>query len=232
MPPIIKGDERLGNGSLDVPNESHPYSKRRQENQGRTNRCVFYMWAECVENKWFNKTGRWYKVPEDEILRLWNRAKAMGLASESTGAYLSAPFTVMETDTVTMIDTVSGDTVVLEQVDWYVVANKSLSREDYIDNILREIAYEGGVMCGINTKQARLGYLEANKKPYIVEVNGNPKPIAHATLLSSYDLANMPGLVASAGTYGENFGDEGIVYYDFKDLRKLFTPLGFTIKQN
>jgi len=232
LPPIITGDETklLGNGDLEVPDRSFPYDRRRQENQGRTNRCVFYMWAEILENKVFNTLGRWYMIPEDEILRIWNKAKKAGLASESNGAYMNAPLKMMEDgEIITMVDVVSGDSITVTQNNWYVVANRADARQDYIDKILKEVSYNGGVMCGVNTKQARLGYLEANDKPYIINKNNNPKAIAHATGLTAYDLINKPNRIATSGTYGENFGNEGVLYYQLDDLWSLFTPLGFMI---
>lgn len=232
LPPIITGEENvlLGSGKVEHPILSPPFSQRRQENQGNTNRCVFYIWAEILENKVYWKDGRWYRVPEDEITRLWNKSKKNGLASESNGAYLNAPLKMMEDGTiVTMVDQVSGDTIQVEQAGWYVVANRSMTREKYNNNILNEIALNAGVMSGVNTKQAKLGYLEADKTPFIVQRKSSPRSISHATALTEYNFRQFPNLVVSSGTWGEKFGKEGIVYYNLDDLWRLFTPLGFTI---
>lgn len=233
LPPIITGEEDilLGSSDRESPVRSHPFSSRRQEDQGRTNRCVFYMWAEILENKVFWITGRWYRVPEDEIIRLWNKAKKNGLASESMGAYLNAPLKMMEDGTIiTLVDDVSGETLQIEQTGWYVVANRSMTREEYINNVLNEIALNAGVMSGINTKQAKLGYLEAADHPFIVKEKSSPKSIAHATGLTSYNFTRMPNYVESAGTYSDSFANSGVVYYHVDDLWKLFTPLGYNIK--
>lgn len=233
--PIIDGselrrDELFGSKDVerDLPALTQNYSERRQEDQGYTNKCTIYTTAEVFENKVFKETGRWYRFPKHEIDRIWVKMKKMGLANDSWGAYLNAPVKALEGDPVIMEDSVSGDKLKVILNDWFIVANKADDPEAFAKKTMYEVAYGGGVITGVHTTMTKLDYYGANKKPYIVKERANPKEIAHAVNLTSYNFERAPGLVDSAGTWGDQFGDDGVVYFQTGDLRKLFTPIGWT----
>lgn len=239
LAPIFDGSEGFREqmfGSRDqqrvLPTQTHPFWERRQEDQGRTNMCTVYQYLEILENKVFWATGEWYNTPQSEIDRLWDRVKKEGYGSDATGAYMNGINKVMEEDQVVLTNTRRGlnhKKVVVKQKDWFIVANKAMSPDEFEKAVLNELAYGHGLQYGLVTQQARLGYVEADKAPYIVEPNRKPEPIAHATALTGYDFNKKPNLIASSGSWGESFGDKGVVWYNLKDLRKGFTPIGFSV---
>jgi hypothetical protein len=116
--------------------------------------------------------------------------------------------------------------------DWFTISKND---DDFIDQIKSEICGGGGVLTGINNRISKLDYQFADREPYIVTRRSNPYPIAHAINLSEFDdtgsRSYIPkGTIASSGTWGESFGDAGVVYIREEDIKDLFSPIGFTLK--
>lgn len=235
-PPILTGNELTRDqvfgskdASREIPIRSMPLWNRRQELQER-NDCTIQAVAEAWENKIYKDTGVWWYFPPEEIHRIWTKMKAMGLAGEEWGAYSNAPFKALEDDEiVTLENKVSMKKLRTKLNSWFTVANRSDSVEEYASSVLFEIAYGGSVITGINTTVARLDYFGADEPPYIVQDKENPEPLAHQVTLTGFDYEKDFELIKSSGTWGERFGDRGVVNFQEKHLRRLFTTLGFTI---
>ena len=70
--------------------------------------------------------------------------------------------------------------------------------------------------------------MEAKNAPYIVTFKENPVNLAHAITLASYNHREH-SYIYSSGSYGEDFGDKGVVKIDTKYIDRYFAPLGFNI---
>jgi hypothetical protein len=241
-PPLLDGSE-LGRdaffGSKDqerkLPIETHPFHERVQENQNRDGHtspvikmgCTVFTYLDIVEAKGFWETGEWWQVEKNEFDRLWRKIVSAGYGSDTGGAYLNGINKVMEdpSESVLLVQKNSDKQLRFKQSDWFYVANRSDSVEEFTRKVMMEIAYGQGVQVGVNTKTSRLGYVEADKAPYTIVANDKPIEIAHAFPLSSY---GSDGIICSSGVSGDDFGDKGVVYIDPLLTRKLFTPIGFT----
>jgi len=249
LAPIFYGDELdqstfLGNTYIPprLPAETFPYHQRIQENQERAEKtspripkgCTVFQFLDICENKVHHKLGEWHQVAPGEFERLFTKVINAGYGTRTGGCYMNGINKVLEDgDTIQMGIWKKGKfvkTLRVQQNRWYMIANRSQTNEEFEAAVRYELAYNpGGVQYGMVTTQSRLGYLEADDAPYVVEHNSSPAGIAHGFPLAGYDEPNLPGLIISPGSSGENFGDKGVVYLNGHDLRKGFTPLGFTI---
>jgi len=250
LAPIYYGDELtreayLGSSVIQnwLPTETHPYHERIQENQERDGKtstripqgCTIFQYLDISENKVHNELGEWHQVKKGEFDRLMRMVVEQGYGSYIGGCHMNGINKVMEDgETIQMGIFENGkwkDTIKIQQERWYIVADRSMTSEEFEAAVRYELAWNpGGVQYGMVTKQSRMGYLEADNLPYIVHQNQNPIPIAHAFPLTSYNDNEKQGLIYSPGSGGETFGDEGTVYFNGSDLRKGFTPIGFNIK--
>ena len=222
-----------------LPKESAPFAQRKQANQNYTNMCTFYQFAEVLENKVYRETGIWYSVTEDELKRLWNIAKKKGLAGDKWGAYVNSPLIICQEESIRLIRKGTTEQIEVRVDQFFNVTSKNKSIEEYIKEVKMEIAYGGGCLSGINSRQTSLDYYEADDIPFTLEYSDGNSEISHATCLAAYN--NRPGetgwsayypekhTIAMPGTWGENFGKSGVVFIRDKDIKELFVPIGFTI---
>lgn len=232
--PILTGTEKTREaffGEKTTPKQSHPFSRRGQYNQGNSPICTVASRNEIIENKVFWETGEWYTITEDETFKTWDKMKEMGIAGESWGAYINSPLIAGQEERITMIQQSSGKTLQVSIKDWFTISKND---DDFIDQVKSEICYGGGVLTGINNRMSKLDYQYADKAPYIVTRRSNPHPIAHAINLAEFDDTGertyIPkGTIASSGTWGDSFGDNGVVYIKEEDISALFAPIGFTL---
>ena len=213
-----------------LPVETHPYHKRRQGDQGNTNQCVLYSTIEILENKVFKETGRWYSCLKSEIDPIWEEMKAQGYANDSWGAYLNGALKVLVGREIELVDVVSKDRITVTVDKYFYIKRSGQTPEQIIHNIKMEIAHGAGVLTGLHTGRSKLDYYGANKKPYYVKENKNPRVIGHATAITAYNDMTHKDTVFHPGTWGDKYFDEGVAYYQDKHLPLLMSPMGFTIK--
>lgn len=242
-PPMLVGNENPREhffGQKDknrtVPKKSHPFSRRFQYNQGLKNNCTVGIYAELVENKVFWQTGEWFEMAHDEIIRVWELMIRMGIAGEQWGAYINSPLIATNENVFKMKQRNGGKTITVRTEDWFPVVSKNVHIEQYVKEIKKEIAFGGGVLSGINSRQTTLDYYGAKNAPYILEHRDDRRPIAHAVVPAEFndDIEDTyfpePLTIAMPGTWGEKFGKDGVVFIRQDDIKELFAPIGFTIK--
>lgn len=239
---MLTGTERLRSyyfGSKDakshVPLLSYPFTRRNQESQGNTNMCTVFQYAEILENKVFWETGEWYRFSLEEIKRLWEKMKDMGIAGDKWGAYINSPLEASLDEKITLTQTPGNKKLQVRLKEWFPIASKLDLISDYLDAIKREMAYGGGCLSGLNNRISKLDYFSAGKSPYIIEKNKTGKTISHATCFGEFDDTGerkyIPeNTIAMPGTWGNDFGDNGVVYLPYKSVKKLFVPLGFSLE--
>jgi len=236
LAPILTGLEKdrteFFSKGRQTPFMSFPFSKRIQNSQGNTPECTVFSFAEILENKIFYETGEWYKMEISETQKVWNEMKHMGLASEKYGAYINAPIVAMEGKEVTLKNIEDDKTITVKIKNWFTVGNKL--ENDFLDQVKREIAYGGGVLTGLNNRLSKLDYYKAKDYPFIVQKNNDAQNIAHAINLTEFDdtadRGNLKkGLIASSGSWGDKFGDQGVVYFEKDQIHNLFQPVGFSL---
>ncbi len=210
-----------------LPKITQEVHTRKQSDQGFTNKCVLYATMEIIENKIYLKTGRWYNTPQEIYDIVWDRMVASGLANDKWGAYINSALIVLRDENIvlTLRDEVGGDEISVTVDNVFYI-----EREDRINNIKMEVAFGGGVLTGINTKRAKLDYYGAMNEPFYVEETENPKEIAHAIVLSSYNELKRKNTTYSPGTWGDKRFDKGVAYFHDEHLDDLMSPLGFMIK--
>lgn len=241
--PLIDGSESFRNqkfGSKDIsrglPVDVHPYHQKRQKNQYTDDEwspridmgCTLFSYLDLMGNKVHHKTGQWWHPKKGEYERLFDEIVRQGYGSYSEGAYMNAPNKVLDDPNQYVLFTQKHGKKILKvrQDDFFIVANRSYSTEEFAAACMHEIAWGQGFQWGLVTQQARLGFLESGYSPFEIVPNDDPDPIAHAMPAVYY---NEKG-VALSDSGGDIVADNGVRWIDPLLLRKGFTAIGFTIE--
>ena len=244
--PLLKGDEPyrhdlflIKDSKRDLPQDTLPmasqwFARKKIQNQGLTNKCGSYSAHELCENKHYIDTGEWYEFTKKEINRMWKIQVDLGLASDKWGSYINS-LVLAAQEHEYILENYQTKKKVSYKVDkiFNVGDKRTMTPKQYAEEIKKEIAWGGGALGGVSKYISNLDYYTANNPPYIMERgSGTPPHAIPVTEYNNHNNSKVPsGCVVSPGSWGQSFGDNGLVYIREEDLIDMFQFIGFTVKR-
>ena len=213
--------------------------KKPQDNQGLTNHCTAYSFAEVVENQLALRGFPGVKIEGEAV---WAAMRRCGLGDENKGAWVHDP--VKALSEVPIFVAYGENIIELRVKRWCYLDGRS--SENLLYELDYSIAYLGGALSGTSNTKGMDVYATKRAQRYVMPLrNSKTKQCAHAMPFVGFDKKGVIALPSKTmqpnrilrwdtnlgvgNSWGDKWAFSGCCFTQKEHIKKWFRPVIFEL---